>query len=53
MELAKVISKGQIRIPVMIRNKLQLKTGDKDFEDVKIDKPLFFTPARYFELIEK
>jgi len=28
-----------------------LITGDKDFEDVKIDKPLIFTPAAYFELI--
>ncbi|MBP5451752.1 MAG: AbrB/MazE/SpoVT family DNA-binding domain-containing protein [Treponema sp.] len=31
MELAKVTSKGQITIPIMIRNKLQLKTGDKVF----------------------
>ncbi|MGN0728744.1 AbrB/MazE/SpoVT family DNA-binding domain-containing protein [Treponema sp.] len=31
MELAKVTSKGQITIPVMIRNLLQLKTGDKVF----------------------
>ena len=29
MELAKVTSKGQITIPLMIRNKLLLKTGDK------------------------
>ena len=28
MELAKVTSKGQITIPLMIRNKLQLNTGD-------------------------
>ena len=28
-----------------------LITGDKDFEDIKIDKPLIFTPAAYFELI--
>ncbi|MCI6809207.1 MAG: PIN domain nuclease, partial [Spirochaetia bacterium] len=28
-----------------------LLTGDKDFEDIKIDKPLIFTPAKYFELI--
>ena len=28
-----------------------LLTGDKDFEEVKIDKPLIFTPAKYFELI--
>lgn len=31
MELAKVTSKGQITIPLMIRNALQLKTGDKVF----------------------
>ena len=31
MELAKVTSKGQITIPLTIRNKLQLKTGDKVF----------------------
>ena len=28
-----------------------LLTGNKDFEDVKIDKPLIFTPTKYFELI--
>ena len=31
MELAKVTSKGQITIPLMIRNLLQLKPGDKVF----------------------
>lgn len=31
MELAKVTSKGQVTIPLMIRNKLQLKAGDKVF----------------------
>ena len=30
-----------------------LLTGDKDFEDIKIDKPLIFTPTEYFELIGK
>ena len=30
-----------------------LITGDKDFEDVKIDKPLIFIPTKYFNLIEK
>ena len=30
-----------------------LLTGDKAFEDLKIDKPLIFSPAKYFELIEK
>lgn len=27
-------------------------TGDKDFEEIKIDKPLIFTPAQYFDLIQ-
>lgn len=30
-----------------------LITGDKDFENVKIDKPLIFTPSKYFDLINK
>ena len=30
-----------------------LITGDKDFEDVKIDKPLIFTPTKYFDMIEE
>ena len=29
MEIAKISSKGQITIPVSIRNKLKLKSGDK------------------------
>ncbi len=29
MEIAKISSKGQITIPISIRNKLKLKTGDK------------------------
>ena len=29
MEMAKVSSKGQITIPVSVRNKLKLKAGDK------------------------
>lgn len=29
-----------------------LLTGYKDFEDIKIDKPLIFTPSKYYELIE-
>jgi len=29
-----------------------LITGDKDFEDIHIKKPLIFTPARYYELIK-
>lgn len=31
MELAKLTSKGQITIPLAIRNMLGLKTGDKVF----------------------
>ena len=29
-----------------------LLTGDKDFEDIKIDKPLIFTPSKYYDLID-
>ncbi|MGL6201375.1 MAG: AbrB/MazE/SpoVT family DNA-binding domain-containing protein [Lachnospiraceae bacterium] len=29
LEVAKISSKGQITIPVSVRNKLKLKTGDK------------------------
>ena len=29
MEIAKISSKGQITIPVSVRKKLKLKTGDK------------------------
>ena len=28
-------------------------TGDKDFEEVKLKKPLIFTPNQYFELMQK
>jgi len=30
-----------------------LITGDKDFEEIKIRKPLIFTPNQYYELIRK
>ena len=30
-----------------------LLTGDKDFDSIKIDKPLIFSPAQYYELIDK
>ena len=30
-----------------------LITGDKDFEEISIKKPLIFTPNQYFELIRK
>src|SRR5574344_989882 len=29
-----------------------LITGDKDFEEVKIDKPLIFSPNKYYEFIK-
>jgi len=29
-----------------------LLTGDKDFEDIKINKPLIFTPNQYFDLLQ-
>jgi len=29
-----------------------LISGDKDFQDVEIDRPLIFTPAEYLDLIE-
>jgi AbrB family looped-hinge helix DNA binding protein len=29
MEISKISSKGQITIPISVRNKLNLKTGDK------------------------
>ncbi|MDO5574602.1 MAG: AbrB/MazE/SpoVT family DNA-binding domain-containing protein [bacterium] len=29
MDVAKISSKGQITIPISVRNKLKLKTGDK------------------------
>lgn len=29
MEMAKISSKGQVTIPVSVRNKMKLKTGDK------------------------
>ena len=29
-----------------------LLTGDKDFEEIKIDKPLIFSPANYYKLIK-
>jgi predicted nucleic acid-binding protein len=30
-----------------------LLTGDKDFEEIAVKKPLIFTPNQYFELIQK
>ena len=30
-----------------------LLTGDKDFNGIKVKKPLIFTPSQYFELMNK
>ena len=30
-----------------------LLSGDKDFQDIQIGKPLIFTPNQYFDLIQK
>ena len=49
MELAKVTSKGQITIPIMIRNKLQLKTGDKVFFEESRGK-IYITNASHITL---
>ena len=44
MELAKVTSKGQITIPLMIRNKLQLKTtGDNVFFEEREERFILLT----------
>ncbi len=50
MELAKVTSKGQITIPLMIRKKLQLKTGDKVFFEETSGK-VFITNASQITLV--
>lgn len=49
MELAKVTSKGQITIPLMIRNLLQLKTGDKVFFE-EISGKVYITNASQMTL---
>ena len=30
-----------------------LITGDKDFDDIKLSKPLIFTPNKYYEFLNK
>jgi putative PIN family toxin of toxin-antitoxin system len=30
-----------------------LLTGDKDFQNIPLDKPLIFSPAQYYDLINK
>ena len=52
MELAKVTSKGQITIPLMIRKLLQLKTGDKVFFEESRGK-VYITNASQITLDRK
>jgi len=49
MELAKVTSKGQITIPLEIRNRLRLKTGDKVFFEERKGK-VYITNASQLTL---
>ena len=49
MELAKVTSKGQITIPLTIRNLLGLKTGDKVFFEESRGK-IYITNASQISL---
>ncbi|UTC65685.1 AbrB/MazE/SpoVT family DNA-binding domain-containing protein [Treponema sp. OMZ 788] len=49
MELAKVTSKGQITIPLTIRNLLGLKTGDKVFFEERRGK-IYITNASQITL---
>ena len=45
------ISDLPVLVSVILSDSDVLLAGDKDFEEVKIDKPLIFMPAKYFELI--
>ena len=40
-----------VLVSVILSDSDVLLAGDKDFEEVKIDKPLIFMPAKHFELI--
>lgn len=44
-------------IPILVSAILSrvdiLLTGDKDFQDIDIERPLIFTPSEYLSLIEK
>ena len=42
-----------ILVSAIISDSDILITGDKDFEDISIKKPLIFTPNQYFDLIKK
>lgn len=43
MEIAKITSKGQITIPISVRNRLYLNTGDKDLRVVETEYPEIMT----------
>ncbi len=51
MELAKVTSKGQITVPLVIRKLLHLKTGDKVFFEESRGK-IYFTNASKITLTD-
>ena len=40
-----------VLVSVILSDSDVLLAVDKDFEEVKIDKPLIFMPAKHFELI--
>ena len=42
-----------ILVSAIISDSDILITGDKDFEDISIKKPLIFTPNQYYDLIKK
>lgn len=44
MEIARISSKGQITIPVSVRNRLKLKTGDKVFPLMDVEMPEIMMP---------
>ncbi len=49
----RVFTDTNVVISAILSDSDILITGDKDFEDIKVKKPLIFTPTEYFELIKK
>ena len=41
-----------ILVSAILSNADILLTGDKDFEEIKIKKPIIYSPTKYLELIE-